>query len=158
MRKTKGLALLLPFALALAARPGAAVTVTAYDVTVTPRSSTDRPCPVTFTFHGKVGLSKQGQFTYRWERSDGVRDTEIHAPVVYDGSHAALLSKEWRLGERSPAFHPYRGWMKLHILTPENRISRPAEFTLDCGAPLPTLPPGAIARPTVPDGAAPHVK
>ncbi len=161
MRLTKGLALLLP-AVALAALPAAGLEVTGNDVTVTPTSTADRPhtgtCPVTFNFRGKVALSKQGRFTYKWERSDHAIDTNVHPPVTYNGHDAVIVTTTWTLGARTPAFHPFHGWMKLHILTPEDKLSGPADFWLDCGAPPPTLPPGAVAKPTVPGGAAPHVK
>lgn len=158
MRPTKGLALPLLAALALAAAPVEALEVTNNDVTVAPATSRG-PCPATFTFRGKVTLSKQGTFTYKWERSDGARDTEVHAPGVYDGVHAVFVTRTWTLGAPgAPGFHPRTGWMKLHILTPQDRLSRPAVFTLDCGAPPPTLPPGAIPLPTVPGGAAPRLK
>src|SRR5262249_29255410 len=121
-------------------------------VTVTPPSS-HGPCPAVFTFRGKVGLSKQGRFTYRWERSDRADDTAPHAPGVYDGTHGVIVETTWTLGANgAPAFHPFRGWMKLHILTPQDRLSEAATFTLDCGAPPPTLPPGAVQRPTAPGG------
>ncbi len=139
----------LASALALAARTAPALEVVAVTTQVSPASSSG-PCPVTFKFTGKVGLSKEGRFTYRWERSDRAVDTTPHAPVVYDGAHAAIATIEWKLGARSPAFHPYHGWMKLHVLTPQDRLSEPANFTLDCGAPPPTLPPGAVGRPAVP--------
>ena len=163
MRPTNGLALLLPAALALAAFPAAGLEVTGNNVTVTPASSPDRPapgpCPVTFTFRGKVALSKQGRFTYKWERSDRAEDTEAHAPGVYDGVHAVIVERTWRVGAPgAPGFHPFSGWMKLRILTPENRLSEPANITIDCGPPPPTLVPGAIARPTLPPGAAPRLK
>jgi hypothetical protein len=148
---------LLPAALGLAAVPAAAVDVTAVTVQVSPAASKG-PCPATFTFTGKVALSKQGRFTYKWERSDGAVDTTAHPPVAYDGVHAALVSETWTLGAALPAFHPFNGWVKLHVLTPQDKVSSPANIRLDCGAPPPTLPPGALARPTIPGGALPPAK
>jgi CARDB len=132
MRITKALSvLLLPAAFGLAAFPVAAVDVT---VSVSPASSRG-PCPVEFNFTGQVTLTKGkvGLFTYKWERSDGGVDTIVHPTVSYDGVHAALVTTTWTLGAAMPAFHPFHGWMKLHILTPQNEVSAPANFTLDCG-------------------------
>jgi hypothetical protein len=141
-------------ATALAALPAPALVVTGNNVTVSPASS-HGPCPVTFTFRAKVALDKQGRFTYRWERSDKAVDTTPHAPGVFDGSHAVILETTWSLGApNTAAFHPFHGWMKLHILTPEDRLSEPANITLDCGAPPPTLPPGALQRITPAPGGA----
>lgn len=148
---------LLPAALALAAVPAAAVDVTAVTVQVSPAASKG-PCPATFTFTGKVALSKQGRFTYKWERSDGAVDTTAHPPVAYDGVHAALVSETWTLGAALPEFHPFSGWVKLHVLTPQDKVSGPANIRLDCGAPPPTLVPGALSRPTIPGGTLPPAK
>ena len=133
MRNTKRLAAsLLTAVLALAALPAAAVDVTANHVTVSPAASRG-PCPVKFTFTGKVALSKKGRFTYKWVRSDGAIDTAVHAPVVYDGVNPAIVTTTWTLGAPGAPFHPFHGWQKLHILSPEDNLSGPANFTLDCG-------------------------
>jgi len=145
--------LALASALALAARPAPALEVVAVTAEASPRSS-NGPCPFGFTFRGKVALNKEGRFTYRWERSDGAVDTAAHAPEVYDGAHAALVTTSWKLGAVSPAFHPFHGWVKLHVLTPQDRLSEPADFTLDCGAPRPKVVPGAASGTTIP-GAVP---
>jgi hypothetical protein len=126
--------LLLPAALGLSASPRPPLDPVAVEVTVSPATSRG-PCPATFTFTGKVLLRKEVKVKYRWERSDGVPDTAPHPALALDGVHASLVTTTWTLGAATPAFHPYRGWMKLHILAPEDKLSDAAEFTLDCGAP-----------------------
>jgi hypothetical protein len=133
MQHTKRLAaLLLPAALGLAALPAPAIEPVPVHVTVSPAAGKG-PCPVVFTFTGKVALKKEGRFTYKWERSDGGVDTTVHPAVSYDGLNAALVSTTWTLGAATPEFRPFHGWMKLHILTPQNLVSEAAQFTLDCG-------------------------
>ena len=51
-------------------------------------------------------------------------------------SHPVVLTQERRLGERMPAYHPYHGWVKLYVRSPQQKLSEPADFTIDCGPPL----------------------
>lgn len=129
MRNTKRLAvLLLPAAFGLAASPRPPLDPVAVEVTVSPATSRG-PCPATFTFTGKVLLRKEVKVKYRWERSDGGVDTTVHPALALDGVHASLVTTTWTLGAAT------HGWMKLHILAPEDKLSDAAEFTLDCGTP-----------------------
>jgi hypothetical protein len=146
--------LFLSAALGVATLPARALEVTAVTVEPSPRSSSG-PCPAEITFRGKVALNKRGTFTFRWERSDGAVDTTVHPPVAYDGSHAALVTTTWTLGAALPAFHPFHGWMVLHVLTPSDRRSERASFTLDCGPPPPKVIPGAPGGPGLPGGRVP---
>ena len=74
MRFANRLVLLLAPACALALPAAARVPqVTITDVTVSPVSSTDRPCPVTLTFRAKVHLDKKSKFTFEWKVSTGER-------------------------------------------------------------------------------------
>ncbi len=151
--RVRRLALLVPCAaLVLGARPAPALSVTAVTVQADPNAS-HGPCPATITFRGKVLLNGRGNFTYKWIRSDGGVDTITHAPVANDGHNATLVTTTWTLGARTADFHPFHGWMELHVLTPTDKTSEPGRFTLDCGAPLPIVPPGAEKRPTAPGGA-----
>ncbi len=139
-------AALLPMALA-AALPASALSVSSVQVVAVPTTSTG-PCPAVFHFRGKVSLNGRGVFTYKWERSDGANDTAVHPPGRFDGKSAAFVEETWTLGAAIPAFHPFHGWVKLHILTPEDRLSDPANITLDCGRPAGTVPDGP-KRPTL---------
>jgi tRNA C32,U32 (ribose-2'-O)-methylase TrmJ len=125
---------LAAFALALPAA-AAVPDVTITDVTVAPASSADQPCPVTLTFRASVLLDMKSKFTYEWKVSTGEADKNRHEPTWADGVHPVVLTQEWRLGERTPAFHPYHGWVKLYVRSPRPILSEPAEFTIDCGPP-----------------------
>ncbi len=109
--------------------------VTITEVTVAPASSTDRPCPVTLTFRASVLLDMKSKFTYEWKVSTGEPDKNRHEPTWSDGVHPVVLMQEWTLGERTPEFHPYRGWVKLYVRSPMPRLSDPVPFTVDCGPP-----------------------
>ena len=111
--------------------------VTITDVTVSPASSAGAPCPVTLTFRAVVHLDMESKFTYEWKVSTGERDKEQHPPIVADGLHPVVLTQQRTLGERTPEYHPYRGWVKLYVRSPRQLSSEPAEFTIDCGPPPP---------------------
>ncbi|HEY3350452.1 MAG TPA: CARDB domain-containing protein [Thermoanaerobaculia bacterium] len=131
--KMKSLAsILLPAALAAAAPPASALSVTSVSLSVSPTSSRG-PCPVKFTFTGKVTLNGRGEFRYKWERSDGAVDTTGPHTAAYDGTHPAIVTETWTLGAVMPAFHPFHGSVTLHVLAPNDVSSKPAPFTLDCG-------------------------
>lgn len=152
---TKRLAsILVPLALAAAALPASALSVTSVSLSVSPTHS-DGPCPVKFTFTGKVTLNGRGEFRYKWERSDGAVDTTGPHTAAYDGTHAAVVTETWELGAVMPAFHPFHGSVTLHVLSPNDVSSKPAPFTLDCGAPPRTVVPGVAGRPTIPAGTVP---
>ena len=131
--------LLAPAALALAFPAAAAipdVKITA--VTVSPTSGIDQPCPVTLTFRARVLLDMKSKFTYEWKVSTGEVDRERHPPIESDGVHTVVLTQEWALGELTPEYHPYHGWVKLYVRSPMPKLSEPANFTIDCGPPPPT--------------------
>ena len=129
--------------LALAAPPAAALSVSAVSLTVSPASS-NGPCPVKFTFTGKVSLNGRGEFRYKWERSDGAVDTTGPHTATYDGTHATIVTDTWTLGAPGAPFHPFNGSVTLHVLVPSDK-SAAATFTLDCGGAPPTVVPGAAA-------------
>ena len=125
-------------ALLTAAAPVHALSVTAVSIGVTPTHS-NGPCPVDFKFTAKISLNGAGRATYKWVRSDGAIDTLTHPPVVFLAAGVQTVTTTWfALGLPTPAFHPFHGWMKIHVLTPNDKLSAPAEFTLDCS---PNNPP-----------------
>jgi hypothetical protein len=134
---------LLPAALLAVALPAPALSVTAVSLSVSPTASKG-PCPVEFTFTGKVVLNGRGNFTYRWERGDGAIDSTAPHTATYDGVNPAIVKTTWTLGAAIPLFHPYdpaKSTQTLHILTPTN-ASKTARFHLDCGGGNPTGGPG----------------
>lgn len=133
--RSKGLALcLVSAALAAAALPASALSVTSASLSVSPTHS-EGPCPVVFTFTGKVALNGKGRFTYKWERGDGAIDSAAPHAATYDGVNPAIVTTTWTLGAAMPLFHPYdpaKSSQTLHILTPTD-TSKEATFRLDCG-------------------------
>jgi hypothetical protein len=131
--------LLAPAALVLALPAAAAIPrVKIADVTVSPTTSVDQPCPVTLTFRATVLLDMRSKFTYEWKVSTGEADRQQHPPIESDGVNPVVLTQEWTLGERKPKDNPYQGWVKLYVRSPEQKLSEPAVFTIDCGPPPPT--------------------
>jgi hypothetical protein len=124
---------LLPAALLAVALPASAQSVTSVTLSVSPEHSRG-PCPAVFKFTGKVVLSGEGRFTYKWERSDGAIDSAAPHAASYNGSTPTLVEETWTLGAPGAPFHPFHGWARLHILTPTNKQSNEAKFILDCGA------------------------
>jgi hypothetical protein len=126
--------LFAPAALALALPAASAIPrVKIVDVTVSPTTSVDQPCPVTLTFRAIVLLDTKGKFTYEWKVSTGEADQEHHGPIQADGVNPVVLTQEWAMGEPMPKFNPYQGWVKLYVRSPEQKLSEPAPFTIDCG-------------------------
>jgi len=118
----------------LAAASAPAVEVTGLSVSATPASHSG-PCPVEIKFTGKIALNKAGRATYKWVRSDGGIDTLAHPPVVFPAAGTQVVTTTWTLGAATPAFQPFNGWMKLHVLTPQDKLSAPAKFTINCRSP-----------------------
>jgi hypothetical protein len=148
MRHTKLLAALLPAALGLAL-PATALTVTSATLSVSPASSSG-PCPVKFTFTGKVVLNGKGRFTYRWERGDGAIDSTAPHTATYDGVNPAIVTTTWTLGAALPMFHPYdpaKSTQTLHVLSPTDKVSNVAAFKLDCGGQPVGYPPPCNGKP-----------
>ncbi|MEO8055221.1 MAG: CARDB domain-containing protein [Acidobacteriota bacterium] len=154
--KMKSLAsILLPAALAVAALPASALSVTSVGLAVSPAASKG-PCPVEFTFTGKVVLNGRGSFTYKWERGDGGIDSTAPHTATYDGVNPAIVKTTWTLGAAMPLFHPFdpaKSTQTLHILTPTD-ASKTARFHLDCGpgrdnpnGPTPGNPTGGPGHP-----------
>ncbi len=140
--------LLASAALALALPAAAAIPdVKITDVTVSPTSSLDKPCPVTLTFRATVLLDMKSKFTYEWKVSTGEVDKERHPPTWSDGVHAVVLTQEWTLGERTPAYHPYHGWVKLYVRSPQQSSPspRPSRSTAARRLRLPRRP-GDVTR------------
>jgi len=128
--------LLAPAVFALALPAASAIPrVKILDVTVSPATNVDKPCPVTLTFRATVLLDMKSKFTYEWRLSTGEADREHHGPVQADGVNPVVLTQEWKLGEQGPKYHPYEGWVKLNVRSPEWKLSEPAAFTIDCGPP-----------------------
>jgi hypothetical protein len=134
MRMNTFVAGLLPAALLAVALPASALSVTSVSLAVSPAASKG-PCPVEFTFTGKVVLNGRGNFTYKWERGDGAIDSTAPHTATYDGVNPTVVTTTWTLGAAMPLFHPFdpaKSTQTLVILTP-SKVSKTARFHLDCG-------------------------
>lgn len=97
--------------------------VTLASVSINPTAFTGT-CPHAFHFTGVIRTSGPGTVTYRWERSDGNGDTRtINFSAAGDQT---LESGDFRSGSSSTF------WARLHVLTPNDKVSNQATFTLTC--------------------------
>ncbi len=85
------------------------------------------PCStgfVMFKFIGEITASGAGTATYRWERSDGA--VSATQALNFTGLGSESVINDWS----TPA--GAAGWAKLHVLTPNDLLSGPAEYTIQC--------------------------
>jgi hypothetical protein len=81
------------------------------------------PCPKTINFWGTIAANGPCIVTYRWERSDGV----VIAPetIIFIADGSKTVTNQWTRGEGS-------GWQRLHVLTPNDTVSRQIDFQMTC--------------------------
>ena len=85
------------------------------------------PCPATIEFIGTIFVNHPARVSYRWERSDHA--TGAVQTVQINGGGRSVRT-QWHLGHpRGQVFH---GTETLHVLSPGDAYSNPAEFTLVC--------------------------
>jgi hypothetical protein len=102
---------------------GAVFAVTGASAGVSPASSST--CPTTFNFAGTITANAAGTVTYRWERSDGA--TGPTQGLTFSGPGARpVAATTWSIG--AAGTH----WERIHVLTPNDRYSNQATFTLTC--------------------------
>ena len=97
--------------------------VTLVSVNANPTSFTGT-CPHTFHFNGTIRVNAPGTVTYRWERSDGTSDTRTMQFSA--AGDKTIESGDFKSGS-SGTF-----WARLHVLTPNDKTSNQATFTLTC--------------------------
>lgn len=97
--------------------------VTVVSVNANPTGFTGT-CPHTFHFNATIVTNGPGTVTYRWERSDGNSDTRTINFASADSQ--TIQSGDYRSGT-SGSF-----WARLHIITPNEKVSNQATFTLTC--------------------------
>jgi hypothetical protein len=125
--RMKYLAGLLGVALCLAAQVAVAQPAVNRIVAVVNPRAYDGPCPATITFTGTIFVNRPARVSYRWERSDHATGP-VETVQVSGGGRG--VKTEWHLGNpRGQAFH---GSETLHVLSPGDFYSNPAEFTLVC--------------------------
>ena len=97
--------------------------VTSVTASVDPSSFTGA-CPKTFNFYAIITVNGPGTVTYKWERSDGaVSPTQS---ITFAAAGSQTVTTSWTVGAS------YSGWERVHILTPNDKFSNKAYFTLTC--------------------------
>jgi hypothetical protein len=86
----------------------------------------DGPCPASIEFVGTIYVNFPTTVTFRWERSDGATGRVESARINPTGS----VVTRWQLSRRPGEV--FRGSETLHVLSPGDFFSNPAEFTLVC--------------------------
>ena len=97
--------------------------VTIASVNINPTAYTGS-CPHTFNFNGTIVTNAPGTVTYRWERSDGTGETRTLN--FASASSQTVQSGDFKSGS-SGTF-----WARLHVLTPNDKVSNQAQFVLTC--------------------------
>jgi hypothetical protein len=87
----------------------------------------DGRCPASIEFVGTIFMNYQTTVSYRWERSDGASGPV--ETVVVRGPRQVAVTR-WQL--RRPVGEVFQGVETLHILSPVNLYSNPAQFQLVC--------------------------
>ena len=123
MRKSLAAALLSCAALVPA---GASAQVTRV-VAVAKPPRYDGPCPVRFEFVGTIFVARPTVVTYRWERSDHATGPVQSVAINSAGQGVAT---QWQLSR--PPGAVFTGWETLHVLSPGDMYSNPANVNLVC--------------------------
>lgn len=76
-----------------------------------------------FQFQGMVDTAGPGTITFRWERSDGVVSPERKVAFDAAGSHE-VSAESWDLSGN------YEGSVRLHVLSPINKLSETAPLKI----------------------------
>jgi hypothetical protein len=87
----------------------------------------DGRCPASIEFVGTIFMNYQATVSYRWERSDGASGPV--ETVVVRGPRQRAVTR-WQL--RRPVGEVFRGVETLHVISPVNLYSNPAQFQLVC--------------------------
>jgi hypothetical protein len=87
----------------------------------------DGHCPTSIAFVGTISVNQPTRVSYRWERSDNVRGPV--ETVVVNGRGQSVKGS-WKISR--PVGKEFKGSGTLHVLSPSNQLSNPAEFTLVC--------------------------
>ena len=87
------------------------------------------PCRTTVNFVGSISVNASGTVTYTFVRSNGTIDP--NRTLTFDAAGKKTVNAEWRFRGLAIPFHlatPFRGWMKILILSPNRMESRVANF------------------------------
>jgi hypothetical protein len=84
-------------------------------------------CPASVQFVGTISVNQPTRVSYRWERSDRATG-RVETVVIQGRGHS--VSTTWQLSR--PRGAVFQGSETLHVLSPGDYHSNPAEFTLVC--------------------------
>jgi hypothetical protein len=87
----------------------------------------DGLCPASIEFIGTIFVNYPAAVSYRWERSD--RATGRVETVQINSAGQGVVT-HWQL--RRPPGEIFHGSERLHVLSPGDFYSNPAQFTLVC--------------------------
>ena len=123
----KYLAGLLGVALCLVGQPAVAQPAVNHVVAIAKPSAYDGRCPASIEFIATIFVNHPAKVSYRWERSDRATGP-VQTVQIRSGGQG--VRTQWHLGNpRGEVFH---GSETLHVLSPGDAFSNPAEFTLVC--------------------------
>jgi len=90
-------------------------------------SQYDGRCPASIEFIGTIFMNDQATVSYRWERSDGATGP---VQTVHVANPRQVAVVRWQLSR--PVGEVFQGAETLHVLSPGDFHSNPAQFTLVC--------------------------
>lgn len=76
-----------------------------------------------FTITANVTANGPGNVTYKWVRSDGAIDNNVHPPIVYAAAGSQSVNTQWFVG--AAGSH----WMDIYIDTPNHQQFGRANFS-----------------------------
>jgi len=89
------------------------------------------PCPVSLKFGWGLVSTAPTTLAYSVVRSDGGHSSSQSMGSVPGGNQSVPVYYDWRLGAPTPQFANFRGWVELHVDSP-NRVAKKVNFTLHC--------------------------
>jgi hypothetical protein len=88
-------------------------------------------CPKTFTFYATITADGPGTVTYIWESYDGeYYDYSENQTITFTEAGTKTEAKQWELRNSAIGLH------RVHILTPNDLVSVPVYYELNCGSGL----------------------
>jgi hypothetical protein len=89
------------------------------------------PCPVSLKFGWGLIGTEPATLAYSFVRSDGGHSSSQLVGSIPRANQSVPVYYDWRLGASTPQFENFRGWVELHVDSP-NRVAKRIDFTLHC--------------------------
>jgi len=77
-----------------------------------------------FTITANVTANGAGNVTYKWMRSDGATDTNVHPPIVFAAAGTQSVNTTWSVSAPASSF-----WMDIYIDAPNHQQFGRANFS-----------------------------